>query len=78
MVETRAQGLGVKPKVIIRQTKRLIDVAQKKLEQANALWCDVYGGIEGDIDDLISQLDRLRGETMDEAAEYLNEPWSEF
>jgi hypothetical protein len=72
MFETRAQALGIKPKVLANQTRRTLASVRKQLTPLARPWIDIDNSIDGALDDLLRAFDKFE-QSINDSIEYLNQ-----
>lgn len=71
MFETRAQAIGVKPKVLAARTFKNIAFIRERLMKLTAPWADVDNSVENALQDLLGQFDAFE-QTIRDSVEWLN------
>ncbi|MBO3274163.1 hypothetical protein [Pseudomonas schmalbachii] len=72
MIESRAQAIGVKPKVLAARTKRSLKSIRTAMEKLAEPWTDIDGSVETAQDELLAALDRFE-EHINGTVEWLTE-----
>ncbi len=58
LFQTRAQAMGIKPKILAARTAKNISFVRERLMKLAEPWADIDNGIEGALSDLLAQLTR--------------------
>lgn len=72
MFPTRAQDLGIKPKVLLARTKTSLAYQREALTQLALPYADVDNSVEGALQDLLAAFDAFEAHVIG-TAEWLNE-----
>jgi hypothetical protein len=73
MFPTRAQQIGVKPKVLAARTLKALAHHRQRLTTLALPYADIDNSVEGALDDLLAAFDEFAGR-INETIEWLNEP----
>lgn len=72
LIETRAEAIGVKPKVLAARTKRSLKNIREKITALSAPWEEINDGLRLEVQELLDHLDEFE-RSVDETVEWLNE-----
>jgi hypothetical protein len=72
MFETRAQAIGINPKVLSARTKKALAHHRERLTKLAEPWADIDNSVEGALQDLLSAFDDF-SKQIDETVAWLNE-----
>lgn len=72
MFPTRAQDLGIKPKVLLARTKKSLAFHREALTKLALPYADIDNSVEGALQDLLAAFDSFEAHVISTAA-WLNE-----
>lgn len=76
MFPTRAQNLGVKPKVLLARTQKSLAHYRASLSQFAAPYIDIDNSVQGALDDLLAAFDDFEHHVRDTVAWLNDQPGS--
>lgn len=74
LVPTRAQQIGVKPRVLAARTKRSLKSPKKRLIELAVPWDEIDNSIEFELDQTLLPAFEAFEAKVDEAVQWLEEP----
>lgn len=72
LIETRAEAIGVKPKVLAARTKRSLKGIRERISQLAVPWEEINDGLRLEVEELLAHFDEFE-RSIDETVEWLNE-----
>ena len=69
---SRAQAIGIKPKVLASRTKRSLKTMRGQMENLATPWVDIDNSLSGALDDLLRAFDDF-SKAVDESVSWLEE-----
>lgn len=72
MFESRAQNLGVKPKVLIARTRRELDHLRSRIDALATPWAEIDNSIDGAKSELMVAFEKFE-QHVKSAEQYLSE-----
>ena len=70
--KTRAENIGIKPKVLAARTKRSLSSIREKIEKLSMPWMEIDNSVDGALDELIAAFDQFE-RCIQGSIDYLND-----